>query len=191
MAGGADNIVTIYYQKGRTVVLDYSLGNLDTLTTTLFIHFPWEIIISVALLVSKKNHNRWFERENRKLFKAWKRWKSFIIGYFRVDRAKETIKNLSSPENCFVRSYFKRDYCKKYLISQLSYSNSNLDDVLYSSLVIIFLYEQNHAMNCQNDEDFWAALLPAISMHANVHPLSNSLALMQEAFRVTVDKGFL
>ena len=46
-------------------------------------------------------------------------------------------------------------------------------------------------MNCQNDEDFWAALLPAISMHANVHPLSNSLALMQEAFRVTVDKGFL
>ena len=28
-------------------------------------------------------------------------------------------------------------------------------------------------------------------MHANVHPLSNSLALMQEAFRVTVDKGFL
>ena len=54
MAGGADNIATIYYQKGRTVVLDYSLGNLDTLTTTLFIHFPWEIIISVALLVSKK-----------------------------------------------------------------------------------------------------------------------------------------
>ena len=54
MAGGADNIVTIYYQKGRTVVLDYSLGNLDTLTTTLFIHFPWEITISVALLVSKK-----------------------------------------------------------------------------------------------------------------------------------------
>ena len=54
MAGGADNIGTIYYQKGRTVVLDYSLGNLDTLTTTLFIHFPWEIIISVALLVSKK-----------------------------------------------------------------------------------------------------------------------------------------
>ena len=45
---------------GRTaiLVLDYSLGNLDTLTTTLFIHFPWEIIISVALLVSKKNHNR-------------------------------------------------------------------------------------------------------------------------------------
>ena len=35
-------------------MLDYSLGNLDTLTTTLFIHFPWEIIISVALLVSKK-----------------------------------------------------------------------------------------------------------------------------------------
>lgn len=54
MAGGADNIGTIYFQKGRTVVLDYSLGNLDTLTTTLFIHFPWEIIISVALLVSKK-----------------------------------------------------------------------------------------------------------------------------------------
>ena len=173
MAGGADNIGTIYFQKGRTVVLDYSLGNLDTLTTTLFIHFPWEIIISVALLVSKKNHNRWFERENRKLFKAWKRWKSFIIGYFRVDRAKETIKNLSSAENCFVLSYFKRDYCKNIWYHS-SYGNSSLDDGLYSSLVIIFLYEQNHAMNCQNDEDFWAALClqsPCMQMciHLAIH----------------------